>query len=81
MRKLKGKLLVAQGGGPTAVINQSMVGIALEARHFDLREFKAQEVSARLQHPEGLRKGKVEARHVAEVLAGMTDTAPIGGKG
>ncbi|MCA8922942.1 MAG: 6-phosphofructokinase [Planctomycetes bacterium] len=35
MRKLKGKLLVAQGGGPTAVINQSMVGIALEARHFD----------------------------------------------
>ncbi|MEX0404566.1 (Fe-S)-binding protein [Aquibium sp. LZ166] len=24
---------------------------------------------------------RVEARHVAEVLAGMTDTAPIGGKG
>lgn len=31
---LKGKLLVAQGGGPTAVINQSMVGVALEARRF-----------------------------------------------
>jgi 6-phosphofructokinase len=29
-----GKILVAQGGGPTAVINQSMVGIALEARRF-----------------------------------------------
>ena len=28
------KILVAQGGGPTAVINQSMVGIALEARRF-----------------------------------------------
>ena len=27
-----GKILVAQGGGPTAVINQSMVGVALEAR-------------------------------------------------
>jgi ATP-dependent phosphofructokinase / diphosphate-dependent phosphofructokinase len=27
-----GKLLVAQGGGPTAVINQSLVGVVLEAR-------------------------------------------------
>ena len=26
------KILVAQGGGPTAVINQSLAGIALEAR-------------------------------------------------
>lgn len=29
-----GKILVAQGGGPTAVINQSMVGIVMEARRF-----------------------------------------------
>ncbi len=29
-----GKILVAQGGGPTAVINQSLAGIALEARRF-----------------------------------------------
>ena len=29
-----GKILVAQGGGPTAVINQSMVGVAMEARRF-----------------------------------------------
>ncbi len=28
------KILVAQGGGPTAVINQSMVGVTLEARRF-----------------------------------------------
>jgi 6-phosphofructokinase len=28
------KILVAQGGGPTAVINQSLVGVALEARRF-----------------------------------------------
>ena len=28
------RILVAQGGGPTAVINQSMVGVALEARRF-----------------------------------------------
>ena len=25
-------ILVAQGGGPTAVINQSLAGVALEAR-------------------------------------------------
>ena len=30
----QGKVLVAQGGGPTAVINQSMVGVVLEARKF-----------------------------------------------
>jgi 6-phosphofructokinase 1 len=28
------KILVAQGGGPTAVINQSLVGLVLEARRF-----------------------------------------------
>jgi ATP-dependent phosphofructokinase / diphosphate-dependent phosphofructokinase len=33
-----GKILVAQGGGPTAVINQSLVGAVLEARRFrDIR--------------------------------------------
>ncbi len=35
MTQLKGKVLVAQGGGPTPVINQSVVGVALEARKFD----------------------------------------------
>lgn len=34
MSKLRGKALVAQGGGPTAVINQSLVGVILEARKF-----------------------------------------------
>ena len=34
MSKLEGKVLVAQGGGPTAVINQSVVGVTLEARKF-----------------------------------------------
>lgn len=32
--KLEGKVVIAQGGGPTAVINQSMVGVTLEARKF-----------------------------------------------
>ncbi|WAC18366.1 6-phosphofructokinase [Luteolibacter sp. SL250] len=34
MSRLVGKVLVAQGGGPTPVINQSVVGVALEARKF-----------------------------------------------
>lgn len=31
---MQGKVLVAQGGGPTAVINESMVGAVLESRKF-----------------------------------------------
>jgi 6-phosphofructokinase len=34
MSSLTGKVLVAQGGGPTAVINQSLVGAVLESRKF-----------------------------------------------
>lgn len=34
MSDLRGKVLVAQGGGPTAVINQSLAGVVLEARRF-----------------------------------------------
>ncbi len=34
MSVLQGKVLVAQGGGPTAVINQSFVGAVLESRKF-----------------------------------------------
>ena len=36
---LSGKVLVAQGGGPTVVINQSMVGAVLEARKFNNVDF------------------------------------------
>ena len=32
--ELEGKVVVAQGGGPTAVINQSLVGVVLESRKF-----------------------------------------------
>ena len=34
MAKMVGNVLIAQGGGPTAVINQSLVGAVLEARKF-----------------------------------------------
>ncbi|MCL2063774.1 MAG: 6-phosphofructokinase [Candidatus Cloacimonetes bacterium] len=32
--RTSGKVLIAQGGGPTAVINQSLVGVVLESRKF-----------------------------------------------
>ena len=38
MSKLNGKAVVAQGGGPTAVINQSLIGVILEARKFNCIE-------------------------------------------
>lgn len=34
MGKVHGNVLIAQGGGPTAVINQSLVGAVLESRKF-----------------------------------------------
>ena len=34
MLRLEGKAAVAQGGGPTAVINQSLAGVVLEARKY-----------------------------------------------
>ena len=34
MSVLQGKVLIAQGGGPTAVINQSLAGVVLESRKF-----------------------------------------------
>lgn len=35
---LQGKVLVAQGGGPTAVINESMVGTVIESRKYPMVE-------------------------------------------
>ncbi|HXX33445.1 MAG TPA: 6-phosphofructokinase, partial [Thermodesulfobacteriota bacterium] len=34
MEKLVGKAVIAMGGGPTAVINQSLVGAVLQARQY-----------------------------------------------
>jgi 6-phosphofructokinase 1 len=34
MSRLSGKVVIAQGGGPTAVINQSLVGAVIESRKF-----------------------------------------------
>jgi 6-phosphofructokinase 1 len=36
--KIRGKAVVAQGGGPTAVINQSLVGAVLQARKYECIE-------------------------------------------
>lgn len=34
MARLSGKAVIARGGGPTAVINQSLVGAVLQARQY-----------------------------------------------
>ena len=34
MDKITGKAVIAQGGGPTAVINQTLVGAVLQARRY-----------------------------------------------
>ena len=34
MERIEGRAVVAQGGGPTAVINQSLAGVVLEARKY-----------------------------------------------
>ena len=71
-----GKILVAQGGGPTAVINQSLVGVALEARRF-----------AEVRHIYGARHGvrgivdedfvdlTQETSHNLELVAGTPSSA------
>lgn len=67
----KGNLLVAQGGGPTAVINQSLVGVVLEARkHADVDR-----VFGSLHGVEGIVKGElldlteVDEAHLEKVAA------------
>jgi len=34
MKQQKGKMVIAQGGGPTVVINQSLVGAVLQAKKY-----------------------------------------------
>ena len=54
MMKLKGNVLIAQGGGPTAVINQSLVGVVLEARKFP----QVKKIYGALHGVEGIIKSK-----------------------
>ena len=44
------KILVAQGGGPTAVINQSLVGVVLEARRFPAGRARLRRAARRARH-------------------------------
>ena len=44
------KILVAQGGGPTAVINQSLAGVVLEARRFSDDHARLRRGARRARH-------------------------------
>ena len=53
------KILVAQGGGPTAVINQSLVGVALEARRFPAISPRLRRAARRARHRQrGIRRSR-----------------------
>ncbi|ODV11786.1 MAG: 6-phosphofructokinase [Rubrivivax sp. SCN 70-15] len=73
-----GKILVAQGGGPTAVINQSLVGIVLEARrHQGIRRVYGARHGVRGIVDEDFVDLTQETSHNLELVAG-TPAAALG---
>jgi 6-phosphofructokinase 1 len=55
MSRLEGNMVIAQGGGPTAVINQSLVGAVLEAMKYP----QIKKIYGALHGVRGLRDGKL----------------------
>ncbi len=73
-----GKILVAQGGGPTAVINQSLVGVVLEARrHQGIRRVYGARHGVRGIVDEDFVDLTQETSHNLELVAG-TPAAALG---
>jgi 6-phosphofructokinase 1 len=73
-----GKILVAQGGGPTAVINQSLVGVVLEARrHHAIRRVYGARHGVRGIVNEDFFDLTQETSHNLELVAG-TPAAALG---
>ena len=71
-----GKILVAQGGGPTAVINQSLVGVALEARRFgDVKRIYGARHGVRGIVDEDFVDLTQETSHNLELVAGTPSSA------
>jgi 6-phosphofructokinase len=76
MAKLQGKVLVAQGGGPTAVINQSLVGVVEEA----LRHSEVTRVYGAVNGVKGIVNEELvdlsqETAHNLEAVAGTPSSA------
>jgi 6-phosphofructokinase 1 len=71
-----GKVLVAQGGGPTAVINQSLVGVVLEARrHHNVRRVYGARHGVRGIVNEDFVDLTQETSHNLELVAGTPASA------
>ena len=71
-----GKILVAQGGGPTAVINQSLAGVVLEARrHHGVRLVYGARHGVRRIVNEDLVDLTRETSHNLELVAGTPASA------
>lgn len=70
-----GKILVAQSGGPTAVFNQSLVGVALDARRFqNVKRVYGARHGVRGIVNENLVDLTQETSHNLEAVAGKTRT-------
>ncbi|GMV99891.1 MAG: hypothetical protein AMXMBFR84_10300 [Candidatus Hydrogenedentota bacterium] len=71
MPGLEGKVLIAQGGGPTAVINQSLVGAILESRKFPqvTRVYGAQHGVRGVVNEDFLDLTEATSHNLAEVAA------------
>ena len=81
MSRLEGKVLVAQGGGPTAVINQSLIGAVLESRKYP----QVTHVYGAIHGVSGIKKEDfydlTEATtHNLEAVAGTPSSGSIGGQ-
>jgi len=71
-----GKVLVAQGGGPTAVINQSLVGVVLEARrHHGIQRVYGARHGVRGIVDEDFWDLTQETSHNLELVAGTPSSA------
>jgi ATP-dependent phosphofructokinase / diphosphate-dependent phosphofructokinase len=71
-----GKILVAQGGGPTAVINQSLAGVVLEARRFgDVKRVYGARHGVRGIVNEDFTDLTQETSHNLEAVAGTPSSA------
>ena len=75
---MHGRVLIAQGGGPTAVINESLVGIVSEARRFhQVREIYGAFHGVRGIVDENLVNLSRETTHNLEMVA-LTPSAALG---
>ena len=75
-KKIEGNMLIAQSGGPTAVINQSLVGAVLEAKkHVEIKNIYGALHGIQGILEENLINLKRESKNTLETVAGTPSSA------